>query len=74
MEARYEYAQKKMSGSLQRRRENSKSVYIYQSKKDVHEQFRRKMNEDVNGNRKLFWKEASKVNGGKVGYYSKIKG
>ena len=24
------------------------------------------MNQDVNGNRKLFWKEVSKVNGGKV--------
>ena len=28
--------------------------YIYQSKKKVNEQFRRKMKEDVNGNRKLF--------------------
>ena len=33
---------------------------IYQSKKEVQEQFRRKMNQDVNGNRKLFWKEVSK--------------
>ena len=24
------------------------------------------MNQDVNGNTKLFWKEVSKVNGGKV--------
>ena len=30
---------------------------IYQSKKKVNEQFGRNMNEDVNGNRKLFWKE-----------------
>ena len=37
---------------------------IYQSKK-VLEQFGRKMNQDVNGNIKLFWKEMSKVNGGK---------
>ena len=29
---------------------------IYESKKKVNEQFERKMNEDVNGNRKLFWK------------------
>ena len=36
-------------------------MYIYQSKKEVHEQFGRKMNQDVNGNRKLFWKEVSKV-------------
>ena len=28
---------------------------IIQSKKKVNEQFGRKMNEDVNGNRKLFW-------------------
>ena len=28
--------------------------YIYQSKQEVQEQFGRKMNQDVNGNRKLF--------------------
>ena len=28
--------------------------YIYQSKKKVNEQFGRKINEDVNGNRELF--------------------
>ena len=39
---------------------------MYPSKKNVNEQFGRKMNEDVNGNRKLFWKEASNANGGKV--------
>ena len=27
---------------------------IYQSKEEVHEQFGRKINQDVNGNRKLF--------------------
>ena len=32
---------------------------IYQSKKEVYEQFERKMNKDVNGNRELFWKEIS---------------
>ena len=32
---------------------------IYQNKKKVNEQFGRKMNEAVNGNRKLFWKEVS---------------
>ena len=31
------------------------------------------MNQDVDGNSKLFWKEASMVNGGKVGSCSKIK-
>ena len=28
--------------------------YIYQSKKDINEQFGRKMNQDVDGNMKLF--------------------
>ena len=32
---------------------------IIQSKKKANEQFGRKINNDVNGNRKLFWKEAS---------------
>ena len=32
---------------------------IYQNKKKVNEQFRWKMNEDVNGNKKLFWKKVS---------------
>ena len=31
------------------------------------------MNEDVNGNRKLFWKEMSNVKGGKVESCSRIK-
>ena len=30
---------------------------IYQSKEKVNEQFGRKMNENVNVNRKLFWKK-----------------
>ena len=39
---------------------------IYQSKKEVQEQFGRMMNQVVNGNMTLFWKEVSEVNGGKV--------
>ena len=31
------------------------------------------MNEDVNGNRTLFWKEVGELNRGKVGSYSRIK-
>ena len=31
------------------------------------------MNQDVNGYRKLYWKEVSKVNGGKVKSCSRIK-
>ena len=34
--------------------------FLYNSKKDVQEQFGKKMNQDVNGNRKYFWKELSK--------------
>ena len=47
-----------MYGNIQRREVKR---YIYQSKKKVNEQFRRNMNEDVKGNRKLFWKEVSNV-------------
>ena len=39
---------------------------IYRSKKKVNEQFGRKMNEDENRNRKLFWKEMNNAKGGKV--------
>ena len=46
---------------------------ICQNKKDVYEQFERKMNQDVNGNRKGFWKKVSKMNGGKVEVSNRIK-
>ena len=46
---------------------------IYQSKEEVQEQFGRMMNQDVNGNRKLFWKEVSKANRGKVENSNRIK-
>ena len=39
---------------------------IYQRKKSLNEQFGRKVNEDVNGNMKLFWKEVINAKGGKV--------
>ena len=42
-------------------------------KKKVNEQFGRKMNEDVNRNRKLFWKEVSNAKGGNVEICSRIK-
>ena len=45
---------------------------IYHSKEDQ-EQFGRKMNQDLNGIRKLFWKEVSKANKGKVENSNKIK-
>ena len=41
-----------------------KCLEIYKEKKrskeEVQEQFGRKMNQNVNGNRKLFWKEVSR--------------
>ena len=51
-----------MYGSVQKRERKVKR-YIIQSKKKVNEQFGRKMNEFVNGNRKLFWKEVSNARG-----------
>ena len=39
---------------------------IIQSKKKVKEQFGRKMNEDVNGNWRLFWEEVSNVKRGEL--------
>ena len=46
---------------------------IYQSKKEVQEQLERKINQGVNGNGKLFWKEVSYANGGNVENFSRIK-
>ena len=46
---------------------------IYQNRKKVNEQFGRKINEDANGNRKLFWKEMSNMKGRKVLSWSRIK-
>ena len=37
--------------------------FIFQKKKKVNEQFGRKINEDTNGNRKLFLKEVSNEKG-----------
>ena len=44
---------------------------IYHIKKKVNEQFEKKMNQDMNGNRKLFWKEVScsKIRDGKGGWH-----
>ena len=46
---------------------------IIQSKNKLNEQFGRKMNEDVNGKRKLFWKEVSNAKVGKVESCSRVK-
>ena len=56
-------------------REEKRKVkrWIIQSKKKINEQFLRKMNEDVNGNRILFWKEVSNAKGRKVESCSRVK-
>ena len=46
---------------------------IYQSKNKLNEKFGREMYEDVNGNRKLFWKEVNNAEGGKVESFSRVK-
>ena len=46
---------------------------IIQSKEKANEQFGRKMHEDVNGNRELFWKEVSNAKGGKVESCTTVK-
>ena len=62
--ARDEEAKRCMEAYREEKREVK--MCIIQSKKKVNEQFVRKRNEDVNGNRKLFWKEVSNAKGGKV--------
>ena len=52
----------KLQGKGVWKRTKRKIERFYQSKKEVQEQFGRKMNQDVNGNIKLFWKEVSKAN------------
>ena len=47
--------------------------YIYQSKKEVNEQFGEMMNYDANGIVKFFLKEVGNVNGGKVANCIRIK-
>ena len=64
MAARDEEAKRCMEAYREEKREVK--MCIIQSKKKVNEQFVRKRNEDVNGNRKLFWKEVSNAKGGKV--------
>ena len=46
---------------------------IYQSNKVEKAQFGRKINQYVSGNKKLFWEEMSKMNGGKLESSSRIK-
>ena len=48
-------------------------IKVKRCKKEVQEQFGRKMNQEVNGNKKCFWIEVCKTSGGKVENYSRIK-
>ena len=40
-------------------------MYLSEQKKEANEQFGSKINQEVNGNMKLSWKEESNMNGGK---------
>ena len=55
------------------REEKRVKCSTYQSKKKVNEQFERKMNQDVNENRKLFWKHVINAKRGKIVSCSRIK-
>ena len=68
-----EETKKKMYESLQRRKNNTQKLYIYHNKMKVNEQFGRKMNQDVDGNRKYFWNELSNEKGGKVESCSRME-
>ena len=62
---------KDVSKHTEKRRERLKGEYI--RAKRVNEQFGKKINDDVNGNRKLFWKEVNNAKGGKVESCSRIE-
>ena len=49
----------------EKKRERLKGAYIMAK-------FGRKMNEDVNGHRKMFWKEVSNAKGGRLESWSRI--
>ena len=72
MEASYEETKERFMEAYREEKRIVKKCII-QSKKKVNEQFGRKMNENVNGNRKLFWKEVSNVKRGKVESCSRVK-
>ena len=65
---------KRQKKDIWKRTEEKRKVKmcIIESKNKVNEQFGRKMNEDMNGNMKLFWKEVSNAKGGKVESYNRI--
>ena len=58
---------------VEKKREKIKRCIHISQQKGGKSKFCRKMNQDVNGNRKLFWKEVSKVNEVKVESCSRIR-
>ena len=74
-------------GMLEARKSNEKEICLeiykdemravkrckYHSKKKTNEEFVRKMNQNANGNRKIFLKEEGKANGRKLENFSRIK-
>ena len=72
MAASNEEAKERCMKAYREEKRNVKRCII-QSKNKVNEQFGKKTNEDVNGNRKLFWKKVSNVKGGKVESCGRIK-
>ena len=70
MAARNEEAKERFMGAY-REEKGKVDRCIYQSKNKV--KFGRKVNEDLNENRKYFWKEVSNAKGGKTENCSRIK-
>ena len=71
LEARDEVAKERYMEDYKEEKRKVKSC-IYHIKMEVNEHFRKKINEDEDGN-KLFWKEASTVNVEKLESCSRIK-
>ena len=66
MEGKDEILKERCMEIYRKEKRSIKSWISYLCGKKINDQFEREMNQDVNRSRKLFWKEASKVNGGKL--------
>ena len=60
LRARYEVAKERYIKAYKEEKRKVKRC-IYQIKKEVNEQLRRKMNQNLSGDSKLFWNEVSKA-------------
>ena len=65
-------AKERFMEAYREEKRTAKGVYI-KAKKKVNEQFGWKMNENMNINKTLFWKEVSNAKGGKVQSCSRMK-